>query len=97
MKITLTRAVELSNGDAAADRAKWGVELFDKALAHHEKRGLVADIDAGTTRDRDGIRSQFTAYDWSDTYKADPGAIYFDFFRPAICNSCDRTRRGFTP
>lgn len=97
MQITLARAVELSNGDADADRKKWGADLFNKALAHHEKRQLVANLETGTTRDRDGVRSQFTAYDWADTYKADPGAIYFDFFRPAISNSCDRMRRGLEP
>lgn len=96
--ITLDQAMQLSDTVVYLDKQKadkqYGPGLFDQAVKHHVKRGLRADIKAGTTRDRDGIKSRFVDYDWADQYQDAPHFVWFDFFLPAILNSCSRLSRG---
>lgn len=68
--------------------------LFDLAVEYHTRKGLKADLAKGTTRDRDGWRSAFTAYDWAHLYEGAPHFAYFDFFRPALLNAVSRLQRG---
>lgn len=95
--ITLDQAMAASPTIVYLDRQKWGGELFDKAVEHHRRRKLRADIEKGSTRDVDGWRSQFTAYDWGHEYADAPHHIYFDFFRGTVNNSCSRIQRGLEP
>ena len=100
-RVTLSQAMNLAPacvGEArAAMDSRFGAGLFDKATEHHEARGLVANLQAGTTRDRDGNRSSFTAYTWADHYTANPDQVWFDFFRGHVCNSVSRMARGLQP
>lgn len=97
MKVTVPEAMRLAPDSVAKDRQQWGAELYDKAVAHHTARRLMADTKKGRTRDRDGFHSQYVSYDWADTYVAHPDHIYFDFFKGAVCNSCSRMQRGLNP
>lgn len=94
--ITLAQAMEAAATAVYLDRQK-APALFDKAIEHHVARGLRADVAKGTTRDRDGWRSGFVAYDWAATYEEAPHFVYWDFFRPAILNSVSRLERGLNP
>lgn len=97
-KITLNQAMIAAGTAVYLDKLKadkqFGPGLFDKAVEHHVKRGLRADIKAGITRDREGIKSRFVNYNWAAQYQNAPHFVWFDFFRPAILNSCSRLSRG---
>jgi hypothetical protein len=98
---TLAEAMALAPSEVAEAReycAKtFGPEYWDKAVAHHEKRKLRADIAEGTTRDCDGWKSGFVGYDWSHEYQDRKEWIFYDFFRGFICNSVSRMARGLQP
>lgn len=96
-KISLAQAMDMAPDQVAEDRHKVGADLFDRAVDHHTRRRLVADVGQGTTRDRDGRRSRYVDYDWADHYSECPDHIWPDFFRGEVLNSCSRMRRGLTP
>lgn len=94
---TLEAAMRLAPDYVAGDRVEFGADLFDRAVAHHVKRKLRADIKTGQTRDVDGFHSRYSTYDWAHLYEANPDWIYYDFFSGAVRNSCDRMLRGLEP
>lgn len=95
--ISLNHAMESAATAVYLDRQKIGGDIFDKAVAHHSALRLVADIEKGSTKNRHGFVSQFAGYDWQKVYEDAPHFVYFDFFRPAILNSCGRIDRGMEP
>ena len=98
--ITLNQALETAAQGAYSEAHKRGPEWFaawKQALEHHTRRKLRANIKTGTVRDVDGIRAQFTAYDWQDTYTEAPHFIFWDFFAPDLNNSADRILRNLKP
>lgn len=99
--VTLTEAMDAAPEDVRADRAmadrQFGVGLFDRAVAHHSKLRLRANITRGTTHDSRGQRSRYIAYDWAHVYDGAPHHIWHDFFRGSIMNSCSRMARGLHP
>ena len=96
MKImTLKQALDHAAADVFCTRQKYGKDAwaFDQSVEYWTKRNLLADIEAGTTKDRDGQRSRFTAYDWAHVYEEMPHAVFHDFFRGDICNAAGRLLR----
>ena len=76
----------------------WGEATVGQAL-RHPALGLSADTDAGTTRNRRGNQSRFLNWTSTDAsvYQGRPAAVFWDFFRGSIANSCSRIDRGLTP
>lgn len=99
--VTLAEAMNAAPEDVLADRERadkqFGVGLFDKAIEHHTKLNLRADISNGTTRDKYGETSRFTHYELAYFYEAHPHHIWNDFFSGTIMNSCSRMARGYDP
>ncbi|WP_369662012.1 hypothetical protein [Variovorax sp. V15] len=95
---TLPQALALADpSEIAENRSIFGSDLFAQAVEAQTRNGLRADIVKGSTRDRDGFRSQFIAYDWEATYRENPSHIWSDYFRPAVMNSASRMQRGLAP
>lgn len=99
--ITLQQAMDVAATTVYLDRRKFdeqfGPGLFDKAVEHHTKKRLRADIETGTTYRERGWVAQFVSYDWEDHYKDAPHFVWFDFFLPIIGNSVSRMSRGLEP
>jgi hypothetical protein len=103
-RYTMAEAMAAAPDDAQAARqvagADFGPGLFDRAIAHHAARQLRADVAAGVTRDREGIRARFVSWTPEDLagHVDRRGAhVWFDFFRGHVLNSCSRMARGLTP
>lgn len=96
--VTLAQAMESAATAVYLDRQKaneqFGRGLFDKAVAHHIRRNLRANLKTGETLDCDGWRGRFTAYDWAQVYDSAPHHVYFDFLRGHVMNSASRLSRG---
>lgn len=99
--VTLAEAMDAAPEDVLADKERadqqFGVGLFKKAIEHHDKLNLRADISNGTTRDKYGEISRFTNYELAYFYEAYPHHIWNDFFSGTIMNSCSRMARGYDP
>ena len=99
--VTLNEAMDAAATAVHLDRQRadrqFGAGLFDRAVAHHRKLDLRANITRGTTQDRRGQQSRYIAYDWAHVYDGAPHSIWQDFFRGAILNSCSRMARGLRP
>lgn len=99
--VTLAEAMDAAPEDVLADRERadkqFGMGLFDKAIEHHTKLNLRADISNGTTRDKYGETSRFTNYDLAYFYEAYPHHIWNDFFSVTIMKSCARLAHGLNP
>lgn len=99
--VTLNEAMDAAAKAVHQDRQvadrQFGVGLFDRAVAHHSKMHLRANITRGTTHNRHGQQSRYLAYGWAHVYDGAPQAVWQDFFRGAILNSCARMARGLRP
>ena len=92
-RYTLTQAAAIAPDDVSTARQyaehAFGPGLFDRAIAHHESRGLRATLGVGETRDRGGVCARFVG-----GHTCEPGHVWFDFFRGHIMNSVSRMARG---
>src|SRR5690554_871589 len=93
----LNAASEVVHLDRREADLQFGAGLFDKAIAHHKKRNLRANVSLGTVHDKHGQKSKFINYNWAHVYDGAPRLIWRDFFLPDILNSCSRMARGFNP
>lgn len=67
---------------------------FDQAVESMRTERWTCNVKTGTTRNRDGVMAQFIAYDWADTYAANPAHVFYDYFRGALLNKYSRILRG---
>jgi len=93
----LDAAAEAVHLDRQEADLQFGAGLFDKAIAHHKKLKLRANILKGTTRNKRGQQSRCLDYDWAHVYDGAPHLVWSDFFRGAVMNSCSRMARGLNP
>jgi ferredoxin-like protein FixX len=100
-KVSIREAMQLAEEEVRQCRIEAAAEfsegLFDKAVEHHAKRGLRADLVLGVTRDREGVQSRFLDYTWASAYTRNPGHIWYDFFCGPVMNSVSRMARGLEP
>lgn len=96
MKVTLKDCLYHSAGEIHGLHVLYG-QSFETAVAHHVRLGIVADIDKGEVRNKNGFVSQFVYYDWSQHYKDALNLVFFDFFRGVVLNSVSRMNRGLEP
>ena len=95
MKITFDAAIDLARDEFDTLRNSVGDKTaFDRAVDWMRKSRFTANLDTGTVRNRDGVRSQFLTYDWADNYAIHPEHIFFDFFRGELMNKYTRFVRG---
>jgi len=99
--VTLAEAMDAAPEDVRADRARadqrFGAGLFDRAVEHHTKLHLRANISDGTTLNKYGETSRFKHYELAYFYEAYPHHIWPDFFRGTIMNTCSRMAQGLKP
>jgi hypothetical protein len=104
MQTTLAQAMQDAAGAVHHDRQmaneQFGVGLFDKAVEHHTKRRLQADVVKGTTTDCDGPRARFINWTLEDAANHSDHHrhfVWFSFFRGDVMNSVSRLSRGLEP
>lgn len=97
MTITFEEACDLSRQEIAELRAyTQDKALFDQAMESMRKQRWTCDLQAGTTRNTEGVQAQFKQYDWAPHYEAHPDHIFYDFFRGILLNKVSRLDRGLS-
>lgn len=97
MTITFEEACDLSRQEIAELRAYTPDKaLFDRAMDRMRKQRWSCDLKTGTTRNLEGVQTQFKQYDWALHYEAHPDHIFYDFFRGTLLNKVSRLQRDLT-